>query len=130
MPFVEFRRKRLLKSMFPDCVYASKSALRFSMEFWKTELGSAPNLRLFYNEETGQVGMLPSFTGEGYQVSVRKDHLIPSVNWKGFLAEAKLSFMSAASFRVGAGNSGEMRTFIILNGVIRHEKNKEGGLVF
>jgi hypothetical protein len=117
MPFIEFRRKRLLKrSMFPDCVYASKSALRFSVEFWKTELGSAPNLRLFYNEETGQVGMLPSFSGEGYRVSIRKDHLIPSVNWKGFLAEAKLNFMSAASFRVEAGGSKEMRTFTIFNG--------------
>ena len=118
MPFVEFRRKRLLKkSMFPDCVYASKTTLRFSMEFWKTELCSAPNLRLFYNEETGQIGMLPSFTGEGYQVSIRKDHLIPSVNWKGFLAEAKLNFMSAASFKVEGGNTWEgMKTFTILNG--------------
>jgi len=117
MPFIEFRRKRLLKrSMFPDCVYASKSALRFSVEFWKVELGSAPNLRLFYNEETGQVGMLPSFSGEGYRVSIRKDHLIPSVNWRGFLAEAKLSFMSAASFKIEAGSSKEMRTFTILNG--------------
>lgn len=119
MPFVEISRKRIFKgNMFPDYVYVSARWLKFSEEFWQKELNSAPNLRLFFNEETNQVGMVPSFTGEGYKIKAQKRRFTPSVNWRAFLIQAKLSFEKISSFKVEhKGSANEMRTFTVVNGI-------------
>lgn len=117
MPFVEIGRKPVLKrDVFPDCVYVSDRWLKFSGEFWKAQLGSAPAVRLFFNEETSQVGLVPCHD-HGYKVLLRKGCAVPTVNWRSFILRARLSFEKFTYFKVeNLGANDTMRTFCVIGG--------------
>ena len=116
MPFTEICKKRITrKDAFPDCVYVTNKLLKFSEEFWKTQLGSAPVVRLFFNEKTNQVGMVPD-KNHGYRVLIRNRCSIRIINWRSFVMETKLDFKKGAFFSVENMDqkSVSMRTFSVV----------------
>jgi len=115
MPFVEVGRKPVMRrAIFPDCVYVSNRWLKFSEDFWKTHLGSAPAVRLFFNEETNQVGLVPC-ENHGYKVLTRKGSAVPTVNWRSFVSRVKLNFEKFTYFKVDNMDMGSfMKTFCVV----------------
>jgi len=114
MPFVEVGRKSVMKrDIFPDCVYVSNRWLKFSEDFWKTQLGSSPAVRLFFNEETNQVGLVPC-QDHGYKILTRKGSAVSTVNWRSFVIKVKLDFAKFTYFKI-EDTSTSMKTFCVVN---------------
>jgi hypothetical protein len=124
MPFVEIAKRRSLtkREMFPDCVYVTNKCLRFSVEFWREKIKGAPSVRLFFDERTNEVGILPSFSNhEGYKICSTKEHPTPMVNWKNFVEQVKLNFEKRSSFKIVPGGDvlgspEKMMVFSVVNG--------------
>lgn len=125
MPFQEILPKVKTQVLFKESVYVSSGWIRFTKDFWKTGLRSAHRARLFYDEDTRQVGMLPVLdpTDEsGY--SIKERFGVMHINWSRLTKTLSLVFEKPQECRVinAADDKENMKVFSLLKNGGGHGK--------
>jgi hypothetical protein len=84
-------------------VQMGKETIRFSIEFWQKELKGAERIRIMYDKDTNQVGLLPGDPGESIGLIVHKDRSgggTMSIYIKGFNKALCLAFDKPCNYTI------------------------------
>jgi hypothetical protein len=120
--FVKERRED-----WKDSVIASNQYLKLGDSFWSGSLLKCERVRLFFNSETKEVGILPCSDEEkiGLMVQLVKGKS-PVIRWAGFVKRFSLFFDSPRVCLVKNGTEvKEKMKVIVLTGSISKTEEKE-----
>lgn len=106
-------------------IVMSYTAMRFSKEFWERELLGAERIRLLFDKEANQVGIIPVDPQEvaGFRVQEEKSKLVMNVRIKNFNLNLDLLWEKPTSFKVMNMGSNTRMRIIDLN---QYCKTKRG----
>lgn len=123
--FVKERRED-----WKDSVIASNQYLRLGDSFWSGSLLKCERVRLFFNSDTNEIGILPYSNEEKIGLMVQSvKGKSPMIRWSGFVKRFSLFFDTPRVCLVKNGTEvKEKMKIIVLTGSIHkgEEKKKEG----
>lgn len=123
MAFQEYFTKERRED-WKDSVIASNQYLKLGDSFWSDALLKCRRVRLFFNSDTNEIGILPCSNEEktGLMVQLVKGKN-PMIRWAGFIKRFSLFFSPPQVCLVK--NIKEKMKIIILTGNIKKEGKKE-----